>query len=560
MRTEPSFSAEPENLQFNSVAGSESDIDFSGEHRTETQLLSDYRQRYGLSVDPFADDPHFPLYTGALRRQILDQLLHLSQFSNNLLVVLGDYGVGKTRMAQALIDSLDDADDICFLEGQITSTFDSLFKNVIEQFELSDIEEFKEFTRRQSENDGLAILIVDNAHHLTDAVLTDLIGLLHYGAESRVHLVLFAEPHLLPRLEDLDIPDVVLSDFQLEKFSLAESVDYLNFRMEMADYLGPEIFTESKVETWWRSSRGQLLRLHECAQDKLLASVSVSQNSIDNKKSPAIFYIVAASIVGAVLSMGYLYWGKSPSTQLPREAAIPIAQTTESSNLKPASVPQEPPLLHEGVNSVQPLNASPSEKAVGSDLVSSVSPTQGIANQDTSMSVQEKVPKTLILKQNVVPLAQVNSAQQNVSSVPIKLGAADTKEIKKLEASKVVTKTIAKVAESQVGKIKNTTGGVGYSHEEKNILSWKESEFTLQVMGLSSEKAARDYIAEQSNKKDLLVFKSLRQGKDWFVVIAGRYPSSASARQAAALLPESQRKAAPWSRDLRTIQKEIRQH
>jgi DamX protein len=552
MRTEPSFSADPEN--FNDVASSEATINFSNEHLTETQLLSDYRQRYGLSVDPFADDPHFPLYTGALRRQILDQLLHLSQFSSNLLVVLGDYGVGKTRMAQALIDSLDDADDICFLEGQITSTFDSLFKNVIEQFELSDVDEFKEFTRRQSENDGLAILIIDNAHHLTDIVLMELIGLLQYGAESRIHLVLFAEPHLLPRLEHLDIPDVVLSDFQLEKFSLTESVDYLNFRMEMADYLGPEIFTEATVEAWWRHSRGQLLRLHEYAQDKLLASVSASQHSVNTKKPPAAFYLVIASVAGAALLMSYLYWGKSAPAQLPGE--IPIALNTEPPGLSPVSASQEPIMLREGVNAVQAQEPDPAKKTVNNELVSSTSPDAGIANQSISIPVQEKISNTSMVKQNVVPPVQGNVAQQDISSVPTKLAAAPTsKEIKKLEAQ-VATKTHTKAAESQPGKIKNTTSG--YSEQEKNILSWKESEFTLQVMGLSSEKAVRDYIAGQSNKKDLLVFKSSRQGKDWFVVIVGRYPTSASARQAVRLLPESQRVAAPWPRDLKTIQKEIK--
>ncbi|MES2824028.1 MAG: AAA family ATPase [Pseudomonadota bacterium] len=554
MRTEPSFSADPEN--FNDVSSSESNINFSGEHHAETQLLSDYRQRYGLSVDPFADDPHFPLYTGALRRQILDQLLHLSQFSNNLLVVLGDYGVGKTRMAQALIDALDDADDICFLEGQITSTFDSLFKNVIEQFELSDVDEFKEFTRRQSENDGLAILIVDNAHHITDIVLAELIGLLQYGAESRIHLVLFAEPHLLPRLEQLDVPDVVLSDFQLEKLSLTESVDYLNFRMEMADYLGPEIFTESAVEAWWRHSRGELLRLHEYAQDKLLASVTASQNLVNNKKSPTAFYIVIASAVGAVLLMSYFYWGKSGSTQLPGETGVHTALSIQSPGVVPASPQQEPVLLHEGDNAVQSLYADSSAKAIGSEAVSSVSPVSSIASQNLSIPLEEKASKIPIVKQDVVPLVQVNAAQQDTSVLTKSAGAVTTKEIKKLEAPQVAAKNFTKTVKSQPEKIKSTTSG--YSEQEKNILSWKESEFTLQVMGLSSEKAAQNYIVEQSNKKDLLIFKSLRQGKDWFVVITGRYPSSASARQAAGLLPNSQRKAAPWPRDLKTIQKEIR--
>ena len=548
MRTEPSFSADSESLQFKDLVSSETDINFSDRHDSGAQLLSDYRQHYGLSIDPFADDPHFPLYTGALRRQILDQLLHLSQFSNNLLVVLGEYGVGKTRMAQALIDSLDDADDICFLEGQITSTFDSLFKNVIEQFELSDAEEFKEFTRRQSENDGLAILIVDNAHHLTDAVLIELIGLLQSGAESRVHLVLFAEPHLFPRLEHLDIPDLVLSDFQLEKFSLTESIDYLNFRMEMADYLGPEIFTEANVEAWWKGSRGQLLRLHEYAQDKLLESVFASQSSA-HKKSPAVFYIAIAAVMGAALLMSYLYWGKNSSTQLPSETIIP--QATESSSALPATVSQEPIMLHEGVNPVQVVGADPSVKAVESAPENSAVNT---GSQNIPILGQEKISKTPIVKQNVVPLVQVNAAQQNMSTSPTKL-AEEAKEIKKI-APQIEAKTIARINDSRIRKIKSATSD--YSEHEKNILSWKESEFTLQVMGLSSEKAAHDYIAGQSNKEDLLVFKSVRQGKDWFVVIVGHYASSASARQAAALLPESQRKAAPWPRDVKTIQKEIK--
>ncbi len=557
MRTEPSFSSEPVNLQPGDVDGSESDFNFSHEHHAESQLLSDYRQRYGLSVDPFADDPHFPLYTGAQRRQILDQLLHLSQFSNNLLVVLGEYGVGKTRIAQALIDSLDDADDICFLEGQITSSFDSLFKNIIEQFELSDAQEFADFTCRQSENDGLAVLIVDNAHHLTDAVLVELIGLIQSGAESRVHLVLFAEPHLLPRLEHLDIPEVTLSDFHLEKFSLSETVDYLNFRMELADYLGPEIFTEPTVEPWWRTSRGQLLRLHEYAQDKLLASVSTPQNFDRNKKGSPVIYIVGASVLGAALFMGYMYWGARPVvTQLPRVTESTASKTTETSNPLVASTSQEPVMLHEGVNSVQALGSDPAEKSVNSEMASSVT-----SMESTRVPVQEKISTVPIVKQNTVPLVQTNAVQLELSTKPAQSNnIVAAKEIKKLDAPQPAINVVTKVARSREDKIKNTSGGSGYSEQEKNILSWSESEFTLQVVGLSSEKAVHDYMTEQPNKKDLLVFKSSRQGKDWFVVITGRYPSSAGARVAAQLLPESQRKAAPWSRDLKTIQREIRQH
>ena len=565
MRTEPSFSAEPEYMQSDGVDNSQADLSFSLEHSAESQLLSDYRQRYGLSTDPFADDPHFPLYTGALRREILDQLLHLSQFSNNLLVVLGEYGVGKTRMAQAFIDSLDDADDICFLEGQITSNFGALFASIIEQFELSSAQEFTEFTASQSENDGLAVLIVDNAHHLTDAVLIELIGLIQSGAESRVHLVLFAEPHLLPRLEHFEMPDVVLSDFLLEKFSLTESVDYLNFRMEMADYLGPEIFNEQQAETWWRQSRGQLLRLHECAQDKLLMSVSTPQTFNSYKKSAPVFYILGASVVGAALLMGYMYLGRPVDTQLMQSSeSIPSSKASQLSISLPASVSQEPVLLREGTNSIQMPPVDLSAKNINNELVSPAEPavtTTNVANQNTAMPVQEKISALPLEKLAVISVAPVKATQKNVQPNLHKPNTVYVaKEPKKVEIAQAEKTAIAKMYKPRSEEIKNTSNSGSYSEQEKTILSWNKSEFTLQVVGLSSEQAARDYIAEQSNKKDLLMFKSTRQGKDWFAVITGRYPSSDKASQAAQLLPALQKKAIPWPRDMKTIQKEIRQY
>jgi len=57
----------------------------------------------------------------------------------------------------------------------------------------------------------------------------------------------------------------------------------------------------------------------------------------------------------------------------------------------------------------------------------------------------------------------------------------------------------------------------------------------------------------------LLLFRSKRQGKDWFVVVTGHYASSAKARQAGQDLSEPQKKASPWPREVKVIQQEIRQ-
>jgi len=547
MRTEPSFSAES-NDQLHAGLGSAGTVPNS-----ESQPLSDYRQRYGLSSDPFGDDPHFPFYQGAQRRQILEQLLHLCQFSHNLLVVTGDYGVGKTRMAQALIDSLDDIDDICFVEGQITSDTASLFSEIFVQFELADTTEFTELCLKKSDQDGLVVLIIDNAHHLTDVVIADLINLLEENFESRLHLVLFAEPHLLERLNNVDAPDIVLTDFFLEKFSLTESVDYLNFRMEMADYLGPEIFLENKVEPWWRQSQGQLLALHDYAQEKLLESVSGSRGNKEHKAATLVPHIVAASVLIGALFLGYLYVGgeseEKPATQMTE--SVPIAGRQESS------------VASSQANSQSNLPVV-ADTTVASAVEKNSEQKYSLAN--TSVSTTSVAPEISQvpqeIKQSVVPLAQTNNefhsqAAQQLSKAKVSSSVS--------EAKKITPTTVSSKSKSTT---KNSTESVGdniskesaiSSNQEKTILSWDESEFTLQIVGLSSEKSALEFIANQSNRKDLLLFRSIRQGKNWYVVVTGHYPNAALARQASKSLPESQLKATPWPRDLKTIQREIMQ-
>ncbi len=584
MRTEPSFSAEPEQRLLPDTADRGKASSLRGD--AEEQLLLDYRQRYGLSVDPFADDPHFPFYTGAQRRHVLEQLLHLCQFSQNLLVVAGEFGVGKTRMAQALIDALDDADDICFVEGQLTSDLDSILSDITAQFELASADAFSAFCEKKSGQEGLVVCIVDNAHHLSDEVILDLLGILQESPNSRLHFVLFSEPHLLDRLENIDAPDIVLTDFYLEKFTLGEAVDYLNFRMEMADYLGPEIFTEAKVDPWWRQAQGQLLQLHEHAQQTLLASVSSRRTEKQPKFGFPIPYIIGVSVLISGLAVGYLYFGGPskkdnqqitqpiPISKLPSAAAAPLASSSVAS-LGEAAVAQvggATPGIIENTSAIAvETTAKQQQKEQVDDQQKALSAETKKVEAKPSVTLE---PTPAVVKQSVVPLVQTNTVQANtgranLSRLPASSVDAEkksvksdldsvAKETKKSELSSVANKPSLKVkGEDTVTEKPKLLGG--FSEQEKTILGWDSSEFTLQIVGLSSEKSAHEFVAAQANKKDLLLFRSTRQGKDWFVVVFGHFASAAKARQAAQLLPDAQKKATPWPREIRVIQGEIKQ-
>ena len=356
---------------------------------------------------------------------------------------------------------------------------------------------------------------------------------------------------MLDRLENVNAPDLVLTDFLLEQFSLNEAVDYLNFRMEMSDYLGPEVFAENKVESWWRQSQGQLLSLHEYAQEKLLASVSTAQAHKRNKSSQLIPHVVAVSVLASGFFLGYLYLGNNSSLKdvSPATAALSVTkaapQVTIPSQSASASSGSAANYLEvsAGYKSTELLNES--EVAIPAQVAIETNP--------------DKPRVASVIKQSVVPLIKTNA----IDNHPLqKLAQASSQnssnELKKIAVTSDSSRASVQ-AKSKDGMPTLARQTSGFSNQEKAILSWDVSEFTLQLVGLSSEKSARDFIAAQVNKKDLLLFRSLRQSKDWFVVVIGRFPTSAKARQAAQDLPAAQRQASPWPREVKVIQQEIMQ-
>lgn len=534
---------------------------------SEDQLLADYRQRYGLSEAPFAHDYSFPLFTGAGRRQLLDQLLHLCQFSNSVLAVLGEYGVGKTRIAHAFMDSLSDQDQICFLSLRSGQSLEQILLSIIQSFEIDAgdvpstenlLASLEAFIAEEavSDDEGLAVVVLDNAHLLDDQSISVITALLNnFPQQNRLHLALFGEPQLMHRLERLSPEKLLINDLYLQPFGLLETVDYLNFRMEMADYLGPEIFSESMVEPWWRQTHGQLSVLHELAQERLLESVTPPSPS--SKRPLPVAHIIVLSMLIAVVGVVFLYMGDdgkpptSASTAPINSLAIPAPVAQPASSVAAASIASQETALSSTDTPVQPLLQSLPQPLQPNQQVQS--PVQAVADAN---SVNDELPK-----EEVVPLAQLPTSPPKQSQ-PLP-------EPKAVQATPVAVAP-EPIAQPKVREIKpepevvkpvvksTTTAAIGANAQERTILSWRPSEFTVQLLGVSTEKAARDFVAEQPNKNDLLVFRSKRQGRDWFVVITGRYASSAQARQAITRLPSAQRDAGPWPRDLKTIQNEIK--
>ncbi|MGD8175933.1 SPOR domain-containing protein [Marinimicrobium sp. ARAG 43.8] len=504
--------------------------------------LADYRQYYGLSDDPFRDDPDFPFFGGGGRRALLEQLQHLCQFSASLLAVLGKPEVGKSRVALELANGFGASDEICLLNAEPGAGAADILSHMARHFALP-VEDnasvgrllaaLRHFAQVTDEEDCLALTIIDDAHHLDEQTLGALISLLQ-GQEAssrRLHIVLFAEPDMVTRLDQFNMHDVLIHDFDLPPFTVEEAADYLNFRMEMSDYMGPEVFNEAKVEPWWREAGGRLRTLHERARQALLESVTPDapeRESRGGSPLPLVHIVVVAVLLG-VLLMVFLYSGSEDSDD------EEVARLTEDRDTQTLTLPSRNSEEASGTSGeALPLAEQATDPADDRDTLSP-SPLQSDAAEASAPDTVEDSSQNRTTPNRATP--DRSSQEKAASSQPEPQGEVESQPEPEPEPEHASVPNIPE--------------------DEQVLLSWRASEYTLQLLGTGTRASVERYVSEQSNRQQLLIFESRRQGKPWFVVVTGRYSSTSQARAAISGLPAGQREGGPWPRAVGDIQDEI---
>lgn len=78
--------------------------------------------------------------------------------------------------------------------------------------------------------------------------------------------------------------------------------------------------------------------------------------------------------------------------------------------------------------------------------------------------------------------------------------------------------------------------------------------YTIQILGLSNQKKAKQFIAEKPEKNKLHFYETQYQKKPWFIVVYGEYKTQQEAKEALLKLPSSLKQYHPWVRKRADIQ------
>ncbi|MEJ6655417.1 MAG: AAA family ATPase [Pseudomonas sp.] len=497
---------------------------------SELSTTEDFLDHYQLQHDPFAArTPGFRFFTPK-RKPVLAQLHHMAHFSEQVQVVVGPQGAGKTLLRQALVASCNKENVQCIVtSGQEAADASTLAHFICQALNVADTKALLERADQLHLTGMQLYLVVDDAHCLDGEAVQLLADLSQSGGRAAPRVFLFADESVAELLEAVEMPAdrVWLQLIDLAPFSLDETRDYLSQRLEAAGQ-GIELLDDEQIQDIHQQSGGWPGGINQAARQAMLEAVEPA-GPVERKKAAALPLrsLVAVVLVGIGVAIAWMMGGDDPEPtrtvlSLPDQVAtVDVTDTTAGGAV--LQMPNDAANVLERIAEepdAEPLGTSASEPAIVASGSSANELPEPIA-------MPEPVP---VEAPRVVAAPESEPKPQAVAPAP------------------------AVVAAPAIAPVTNT----GAYHQAGWYRQRAASEYALQLLGSRSRQAAVDFIGAQSGVADLGYFETLHEGKPWFVVTQGAYAGRSQAQQGAAQLPASLRKLNPWPRSIGSIQQSLR--
>jgi len=442
-------------------------------------------------------------YQAKARGRQLETLLHLSHFSDYLVLISAPSGAGKTTFIDQFLRAQPAKACIVHLALQEPATAPWVVRQLAQQLpvqlpnqaslehSIMAIQALAQELKLQKE---VLLIVVDDAQWLDEDGLELLANLLPRNAQidARPHVILCADHSVVERIETPHFAELRQERFYhlvLSPFNQEESADYLRQRLQ-------------RIGINHGLAPIQLLQLHQLAKGNpgylnMLANKAINKGGFVQQAGLPLLHIGATSLVLVVLVGIWLFNYVSANVLEQRHV--------ESSPVAIQPVVIEP--IATALPPLEPIELSPAPKNV---------------------SPQPKVQ----LKLSPKPAVQVTQppAKQAAALIPVSV----------LKAWPLAT-----------SKTKQP-----YSYKE--VLKLPSDHYSLQVLGARLETTLEAFIVDKNITQPLYAIKLDRGGQPWYMLLVGDYESASKAQSAISSLPIALRNQQPWARPVLKIQQQIR--
>ncbi len=229
-----------------------------------------YKEFYQLSCAPFSDQrENLHCWTSKHGSAIFDELKNLLVENSGVFVLSGDAGVGKTFLVDSLLDTMDENFMVgyCCLYDQDQMRF---YNQILSGFGIQAAVTAKvqfylqlnRFMQQCYKNNDHLLLVIDNAHVLSQVLLDDLRQIVNFehSGQKIVRLLLVGNrelPGLLEHEQNRAMQKKKVSSFVFPRLSAAETRDYFLFCLKSASS-NDNIFDRNAIDLIIRYSNGKI--------------------------------------------------------------------------------------------------------------------------------------------------------------------------------------------------------------------------------------------------------------------------------------------------------------
>jgi len=244
---------------------------------------------YGLGEPPFdiTPNPKF-IYFSAKHREAYNHMLYGIRERKGFVQLTGEVGAGKTTVCRSALDALGDRWETALIFNPVLDP-DLLIKSIAMEFglkpkgmdRLETLSILNEFLLQLAAKDRDAVLIIDEAQDLTDALLEQvrLLSNLETYERKLLQIVLMGQPELRDRLNAYGMRQLrqrITVRYHLKSLSLVEVGQYVRHRLHISGSRGAPHFTMAAIWRIHRYSTG-IPRLVNAVCDKCLLAGYVQQ-------------------------------------------------------------------------------------------------------------------------------------------------------------------------------------------------------------------------------------------------------------------------------------------
>lgn len=473
------------------------------------------------------------------------QVKHLSQFGADALVVEGPRGSGRTRFSEHLYQNIqaDSERDLpvllaylglghpVALSELLANISDALNLNTDEQSAGALLTQLRSYSQSLMREKKLSLLFLDGADYLEDDALGALISLVQAEGERAFgfKLLFFADFGFAERIDELNLMELAVYDFQMPPFSTEEMRRFLESKVsDFDERCGREFPSLAAIWNQSHGYPGQALDIVTGANENVANGTNVS----DWVRFPALHIGVAVVLLAALL-FSFFYGSDEEESndrntvkiELPREATKEdaVGTATEKRIAVSEELADDPPVELDQDSDSNEHTLGEESEVVRARLNSVVSDDQPV----------DSGPITI---ENTEP-------EKGTSDFS---GAAPLEERPEPDLAASPPSRLSESADSMLTK------------EELFLLAADDSSYVLQLLAASKKPALESFVSTQENSSMVRIYRRPRSSEGpWYIVVIGPYSSKADAMVARENLPAKQKKAGPWPKSLLSVKSEI---